>query len=147
MSLSTCRPMMAAIIVLALAACSKAEPPATPANDSGAAADTATAATAMAAGHSALTHADPVGRWTGVEGMYLDIKPGTAPGDYRLAMQWSLDDKGEFDGVARGDTIEFQRGGVRETLRPTDGDATGLKYLAGKKNCLTVKVGEGYCRD
>ena len=30
---------------------------------------------------------------------------------------------------------------------PTDGDATGLKYLAGKKDCLTVEPGEGYCRD
>ena len=29
----------------------------------------------------------------------------------------------------------------------TDGDATGMKWLAGKARCLTVRVGEGYCRD
>ena len=51
------------------------------------------------------------------------------------------------DGVAAGDTITFDRNGIREKLRPTDGAATGLKYLAGKTDCLTVKPGEGYCRD
>ncbi len=89
---------------------------------------------------------DYAGRWVGVEGMYLDIKGAGAPGRYTLDMQWDLDNKGSFEGVAQGDTIVFERGGVRETLRPTDGDATGLKYLAGKSTCLTVKPGEGYCR-
>jgi hypothetical protein len=90
---------------------------------------------------------DYTGRWLGVEGMYLDVTGAGAPGRYRLAMQWDLDNKGEFEGTARGDTIVFERRGVRETLRATDGDATGLKYLAGKTDCLTVKPGEGYCRD
>lgn len=41
----------------------------------------------------------------------------------------------------------FERGG--ETLRLTagDGDATGLRYLFGKQDCLIVAEGEGYCRD
>jgi hypothetical protein len=88
---------------------------------------------------------DYAGRWIGVEGMVLDIAP--APGRYTLTMQWDLDNKGSFDGVAAGDTIAFDRNGLRETLRPTNGTATGLKYLAGKTDCLTVKPGEGYCRD
>lgn len=90
---------------------------------------------------------DYAGRWIGVEGMYLDVKPAGSPGRYRLEMQWDLDNKGVFEGSAAGDAITFERKGVTETLRPSDGDATGLKYLAGKKDCLTVKSGEGYCRD
>ena len=92
---------------------------------------------------------DYTGRWIGVEGMVLDIAPSPAgaPGRYTLTMQWDLDNKGSFDGVAAGDTITFDRNGLRETLRPTDGNATALKYLAGKTDCLTVKPGEGYCRD
>ncbi|RZT57060.1 hypothetical protein EV283_1118 [Sphingomonas sp. BK036] len=104
---------------------------------------------------------DYAGRWIGVEGMVLDIAPAPtpagagapaptpagAPGRYTLTMQWDLDNRGSFDGAAAGDTITFDRNGLRETLRPTDGAATGLKYLAGKTDCLTVKPGEGYCRD
>ncbi|GAA3260490.1 hypothetical protein [Sphingomonas yabuuchiae] len=89
---------------------------------------------------------DYVGRYVGVEGMYLNIKHAATPGRYRMEMQWDLDNKGEFRGEQVGDTIVFERGGVRETLRPTNGDATGLKYLAGKTECLTVKTGEGYCK-
>jgi len=90
---------------------------------------------------------DYTGRWIGVEGMVLDIASTATPGRYTLAMQWDLDNKGKFDGIATGDTISFDRNSIRETLRPTNGDATGLKYLFGKTDCLTVKPGEGYCRD
>ena len=89
---------------------------------------------------------DLSGRWIGVEGMVLDVTPAGEPGRFRLAMQWDLDHKGVFDARAVGETIVFTRDGVREILRPTNGDATGLKYLAGKTDCLTVKTGEGYCR-
>ena len=90
---------------------------------------------------------DYAGRWIGVEGMVLDIAHAGAPGHYDLTMQWDLDHKGNFDGTANGRTITFIRNDIPETLRPTDGDATGLKYLSGKTDCLTVKPGEGYCRD
>ena len=89
---------------------------------------------------------DLSGRWIGVEGMVLDVTPAGEPGQFRLAMQWDLDHKAVFDARAVGDTIVFTRDGVREILRPTNGDATGLKYLAGKTDCMTVKTGEGYCR-
>lgn len=89
---------------------------------------------------------DYVGRYVGVEGMFLNIKHAATPGRYRMEMQWDLDHKGEFRGEQVGDTIVFERGGKREVLRPTNGDATGLKYLAGKTECLTVKSGEGYCK-
>lgn len=97
--------------------------------------------------NSVETHqADLVGRYKGVEGMYLVVRHGTSPGKYRLEMQWDLDNKGKFAGVAKDDGIAFTRNGEDLMLRPTDGDATGLKWLAGQKECLTVKPGEGYCR-
>ena len=95
---------------------------------------------------TAPLEADYLGRWTGVEGMYLVVeqKPG---GGVRLDMQWDLDHTGTFDGSITAEGLRFMRDGVAETAVHTDGDATGLKYLAGRKDCLTVKPGEGYCRD
>lgn len=97
---------------------------------------------------AAIARADGwVGRWRGVEGLNLVIAKGEAPGTYSLDMQYSLDDKGVFVGTATAAGIAFTRPDGAQVLRPTDGDATGLKWLAGKKDCLTVKQGEGYCRD
>lgn len=87
-----------------------------------------------------------LGRWTGVEGMYLVVSD-PAQGDVKLEMQYDLDDKGSYAGTIVPEGIRFERGGETLTLRPSDGYATGLKWLAGKKDCLTVKSGEGYCRD
>ena len=90
-----------------------------------------------------------IGRWRGVEGLNLviakDAKKGA--GHYTLTQQYTLDDKGVFEGTGVGDVIQFHRPDGDQTLRETDGGATGLKYLATKKDCLTVKPGEGYCRD
>jgi hypothetical protein len=88
-----------------------------------------------------------VGRWRGVEGTYLVVSKADRPGHYKLEMQYTLDDKGNFDGLGTDQGISFLRTDGTHTLRASDGDATGLKYLAGKKECLTVKSGEGYCRD
>lgn len=91
---------------------------------------------------------DYLGRWRGVEGLNLVVTPRAgSDAAVTLAMQWSLDDKGSYDGVVTADGIAFEREGTKELLRPSDGAATGLKYLDGKKDCLTVKAGEGYCRD
>jgi hypothetical protein len=87
-----------------------------------------------------------LGRWIGVEGMYLVVAPGTAPGRYALEMQWDLDHRGRFAGTRAGDAIVFTRDGAQRTLRRTTGTATGLRYLADKSDCLTVMPGEGYCR-
>jgi len=88
-----------------------------------------------------------VGRWKGVEGTYLTISKGKDAGTYKLEMQYTLDDKGSFDGRGSTEGIAFTRPDGDQTLHPSNGDATGLKWLAGKKDCLTVKTGEGYCRD
>jgi hypothetical protein len=90
-----------------------------------------------------------VGRWRGIEGLNLVIaKDATkGAGHYILTDQYTLDDKGVFEGRAVGDTITFSRPDGDQVLHATNGMATGLKYLATKKDCLTVKAGEGYCRD
>jgi hypothetical protein len=90
-----------------------------------------------------------IGRWKGVEGLTLTIAadPAKRPGHYQLTDRYTLDDKGVFDGVAKGNTIVFTRPDGQQVLRETEGKDTGLKYLAEKIDCLTVKAGEGYCRD
>jgi hypothetical protein len=85
-----------------------------------------------------------VGRWTGPEGTYLAI--AGSGGAYEITIK-DLDAARAFSGSAAGSRIEFQRDGVTESIAATNGDATGMKWLAGKTNCLTVKPGEGYCRD
>jgi hypothetical protein len=85
-----------------------------------------------------------VGRWNGPEGTYLDI--AAANGGYEITIK-DLDRARTFSGVAAGDGIQFDRDGTNESLMATDGDATGMKWLASKKNCLTIEPGEGYCRD
>jgi hypothetical protein len=62
-------------------------------------------------------------------------------------MQSDLDTKGTYDGQDSEHGIKFKRGGEELSLRRGNGDETGLKWLAGKKECLVVKDGEGYCRD
>ena len=85
-----------------------------------------------------------VGRWTGPEGTYLEL--AGANGAYEVTIK-DLDAARTFTGAATGDRVEFRRDGVTESIRATNGDATGMKWLAGKANCLTIKPGEGYCRD
>ena len=139
------------LAALVLAACSQ-QPPAAAKNGNAVGsigapqAEVATAPTAAAVPVAMATAPSGLaGRWIGVEGMYLVVTPGA--GDrVALEMQWSLDEKGTFAGRRVGDGIAFTRNNTLETLKPSDGNATGLKYLAGKKDCLTVKPGEGYCR-
>lgn len=85
-----------------------------------------------------------LGRWNGPEGTYLDIT-GT-PADYRLTIA-NLDGPRRFVGRAQDEQIVFVRDGVVESIRATDGEATGMKWLLDKHNCLTVRSGESYCRD
>jgi hypothetical protein len=85
-----------------------------------------------------------LGRWNGPEGTYLDI--AGANGAYEVTVK-DLDGARTFSGSAAADGIEFRRDGRNESLKATDGDGTGMKWLAGKKDCLTIKPGEGFCRD
>lgn len=91
-----------------------------------------------------------VGKWIGVEGLHLTIAKDDSigRGHYLLTMQYGLDanDTGTFKGEAAEDGITFNRPDGAQTLRAGDGAATGLKWLADKKDCLIVATGEGYCR-
>ena len=84
------------------------------------------------------------GQWTGPEGTFLRIEGGQ--GKYEITVQ-NLDGPRTFAGAASGDGIRFERDGVTETIHPTDGAGTGMKWLSEKSNCLTIRPGEGYCRD
>lgn len=151
------------LVVAALVGCSDRQPnagasapvdsadvvdaePSAPPSTTGTGIDTAAGPAAVAAPDDARVEADYLGRWTGVEGMYLVVaaKPG---GGVTLDMQWDLDNSGTFDGSVTAEGLRFMRNGVAETALPGNGDATGLKHLADKQECLVVKPGEGYCRD
>ncbi|WP_238147238.1 hypothetical protein [Rhizorhabdus dicambivorans] len=87
-----------------------------------------------------------VGKWIGVEGLVLDIQPAGERGHYVLSVTL-LDGTKSYDGVADGDLIRFTRNGRPESVRAATGDQTGLKWLAGKQNCLMIQQGEGFCRE
>lgn len=141
--------MAGAAALVLLAGCEKAEAPAP--------ADTTTTEVPVETVPSETADADNpgiaphrfaswAGKWTGVEGMYATITTAE-PGKYKLEMQSDLDTKGTYDGDDSEHGIKFKRGSEELRLRRGNGDETGLKYLADKKECLIVKQGEGYCRD
>ncbi|MEL7965206.1 hypothetical protein BDK62_103105 [Halomonas alkaliantarctica] len=92
-----------------------------------------------------------VGRWIGVEGLFLEISKddSAGPGHYLLHMRYGLDADqiGTFEGQATAEGIRFNRGDGPQLLRAGDGEATGMKWLLEKEDCLVVATGEGYCRD
>lgn len=85
-----------------------------------------------------------VGQWTGPEGTFLRIEGGQ--GKYQITIR-DLDASRIYTGMSDGTTIRFDRNGVKESIHATNGEQTGMKWLQGKTNCLTVREGEGYCRD
>ena len=102
----------------------------------------------VAAGSSAATSTPApdmwLGKWSGPEGTFLQLVGSN--GKYEVTIQ-NLDGPRTFQGQAAGDHVEFERNGVKESLRATNGAGTGMKWLSEKSNCLTVRAGEGYCRD
>lgn len=85
-----------------------------------------------------------VGRWPGVEGTYLNV---TKKGDKYSVEVKNLDKAETFEGTAKGDTIEFTRSGITETIKAATAEETGMKWLAGEKNCVVITKGsEGFCR-
>ena len=92
-----------------------------------------------------------IGRWAGVEGLFLDISKDepAGPGHYLLEMQYGLDadQRGTFEGQTTAEGIRFNREDGQHLLRAGDGETTGMKWLLEKEDCLIVKTDEGYCRD
>ena len=90
-----------------------------------------------------------MGRWTGPEGTYLMLSRDTKKPDsrYVLSIQ-SLDYLESYFARPKGDGsyLEFKRKGKDETIVLGNGEATGMKWLLDKKECLIIKEGEGFCR-
>ena len=85
-----------------------------------------------------------IGRWNGPEGTYLSIEKATD--GYALEIA-DLDGPKKYAAREAGDHLEFERSGKTETIRRTDGKQTGMKWLQDKSECLTIRAGEGFCRD
>lgn len=148
------RSIMLAFLAFSLGACAsdpKTVPPASTPAASPAATTPATSPTGSPAtsptGSPAANagKADAMaGKWPGAEGTSLNI---IKTGDKYSIEITNLDGTKKYEGTAKGDTIEFKRGDKTETIKAATGDETGMKWFAGKKECLVVTKGsEGFCR-
>jgi len=95
------------------------------------------------------TNPDPatdkwLGQWNGPEGTFLRLEGGK--GRYKITIQ-NLDGPRTYQGSTVGDEIHFGRNGTTESISATNGVETGMKWLSDKSDCLTIRPGEGYCRD
>lgn len=100
--------------------------------------------TRLATASSTETTDQWLGRWDGVEGTYLRL---AKKGDKYVVEIRDLDGSKTFEGLGDGNRIRFTRDGKTEFISAGDGRATGMKWLADKKNCLLTRAGEGWCRD
>jgi hypothetical protein len=94
-------------------------------------------------GKGAGTAQQWVGKWLGPEVTYLEIIQQA--GSYTVNIR-NLDGVRTFPAEILENGLRFQRDGVPEFIRATDGRGTGMKWLADKSNCLGIRPGEGYCR-
>lgn len=85
-----------------------------------------------------------LGQWNAPEGTFLKVERQGS--EYTLTIQ-NLDGPRTYIGSAEAGGIRFDRSGVTEHIRATNGVGTGMKWLSDKTECLTVRPGEGYCRD
>lgn len=143
----------AGLTLIALAGCTSETSNTTAALNATEAANVVEPANAVEAATNAGVAAPPateiayLGKWTGPEGLVLDVTAKPA-GGVNIANQWTLDDKGKFEGSITAEGLRWMRGATPVTAALTDGNATGMNWLAGKKTCLTVTAGsEAYCRD
>ena len=86
-----------------------------------------------------------LGKWTGPEGTALMLSKDVKKGRYLVSIQ-SLDSLKTYIARPEGRGLEFKRDGIRETVLAGNGESTGMKWLADKKECLVIRSGEGFCR-
>lgn len=84
-----------------------------------------------------------LGEWIGAEGTSLTV---SRQGEVYVLRIRDLDRTTSFQATPVAEGLQFERRGARETVHATDGAGTGMKWLAAKQECLTVRAGEGYCR-
>lgn len=85
-----------------------------------------------------------LGRWEGVEQTALELS--RRPDGHLQVKLVGLDGEMSVRGVARGDVVEIYHLSQKRTIRFGNGEDTGMKWLADKKECLIIMTGEGYCR-
>ena len=85
-----------------------------------------------------------VGKWIGPEGTALTITP--AGSEYEVVIT-NLDGPRTFTGTLQGDGVHITRDAAPLVIHKGDGQATGMKWLADKKNCLVIAANEGFCKD
>jgi hypothetical protein len=136
--------------VVLLSACSPKpdsdEVAASQASESAAMSITAAEAASQAVAE-AMTSVDAtgyVGKWTGPEGTSLTITP--AGSEYEVVIT-NLDGPRTFTGTLEGDGVHITRDATPLVIHKGDGQATGMKWLADKKDCLVVAANEGFCKD
>ena len=87
------------------------------------------------------------GRWTGPEGLFLEVTETGGDGHVRLRLKDTLDSEATYDGVLIPNGIQFVRSGRTEVVRRGSGADTGFSALRSRTDCLIVRQGvEGYCR-
>lgn len=141
-------PPIAAVVLLS--ACSPKpdtdEVAASQASESAAMSITAAEAASQAVAE-AMTSVDAtgyVGKWTGPEGTSLTITP--AGSGYEVVIT-NLDGPRTFTGTLEGDGVHITRDAAPLVIHKGDGQATGMKWLADKHDCLVVAANEGFCKD
>jgi hypothetical protein len=85
-----------------------------------------------------------VGKWIGPEGTAMTITP--AGSEYEVVIT-NLDGPRTFTGTLEGDGIHITRDATPLVIHKGDGQATGMKWLADKHDCLVVAANEGFCKD
>ena len=85
-----------------------------------------------------------VGKWTGPEGTAMTITP--AGSQYEVVIT-NLDGPRTFTGTLEGNGIHITRDATPLVIHKGDGQATGMKWLADKHDCLVVAANEGFCKD
>lgn len=137
------------VAAVALGACSAEAPPSDSAANASesAVAEVAAPVAPQSASAAASTASQPAyaGRWTGVEGTYMTITQTS--GDAYEVVIADLDGPKTFPGTLKPDGLHIVRNGSPLVIVPGDGEATGMKWLAEKSDCLVVTANEGYCRD
>lgn len=87
-----------------------------------------------------------VGRWTGPEGLYADIR-ANGPSRFVVAIQYTLDQSGTYPARRDGRSLVVERPDGAVKLTYGAGAETGMKWVAPGAHCLIAKVGqEAYCR-
>jgi hypothetical protein len=87
-----------------------------------------------------------LGRWWGPEGTMADVLPDSTGGQYRVQL-YQLDGMNSYAATPDGNRLKLIRNGQAAYIEPTNGNGTGMKWLAGKKRCIRITEGEGFCRD